>query len=424
MNITIYPALVSGEIYSPASKSYTQRAVAISSLVKGESTITNFGLCNDTSAAMGVAKNLGVELSLNDRTLTVKGGELKLEDKVLNIGESGLSTRLFTPFASLLSYPVTITGHGSILTRPIDMMLQPLTELGVKISSNKGKLPIELCGVMSGGEISIDGSLSSQFLTGLLISLPVCAKDSIINVNQLRSKPYIDMTLAIIETFGVTIINENYERFIIKGNQQYKPTVYNIEGDWSGASCLLVAGATMGNVTMNNLSYESQQADKEIITAIKDAGATVIINENSVTVEKNELKGFTFDATECPDLFPALVALAAACKGETVLKGTSRLTHKESDRAKTLKDIYETLGISVDISKEDLMVITGCDIKGGVTLNSHNDHRIAMSAAVATLRASAANIITDAECVNKSYNDFYKDLKIITNNQLITKDEI
>ncbi|MFI3268282.1 MAG: 3-phosphoshikimate 1-carboxyvinyltransferase [Rikenellaceae bacterium] len=414
MNRTIYPAQVSGEIYSPASKSYTQRAVAISSLVKGESVITNFGLCNDTEAAMGVAKNLGVELALENRTLTVKGGDLKLENKVLNVGESGLSTRLFTPFASLLPYPVTITGHGSILTRPIDMMLKPLSELGVTISSNNGKLPIELCGVMNGGEIFIDGSLSSQFLTGLLISLPVCEKDSVINVNQLRSKPYIDMTLAIIETFGVSVINENYERFIIKGQQQYKPTTYNIEGDWSGASCLLVAGAVMGDVTMNNLSYDSQQADKEIIKAIKDAGAIVSLNDNSVTVKKGELKAFEFDATECPDLFPALVALAAACEGETVLIGTSRLTHKESDRAKTLKDIYETMGVSVDISQEDVMKVTGGKINGGVTLNSHNDHRIAMSAAVSTLRAPEANVITDSECVNKSYNDFYDDLEAIS----------
>lgn len=418
MNITIYPSAIYGEIFSPASKSYTQRAVAIASLAKGTSKITNFGLCNDTSAAMGVAQNLGTELNLNERTLLVNGGNLNVENKVLNIGESGLSTRLFTPFASLLPYPITITGEGSILKRPIDMMIKPLSDLGVKISSNNGKLPIEVCGAMKGGEIYIDGSLSSQFLTGLLISLPVCEYDSIINVNNLKSKPYIDMTLEIIKEFGVEIINENYERFIIKGSQNYIPTTYNIEGDWSGASCLLVAGAMMGSVKINNLSYDSQQADKEIITALREAGADITIEKGSVTVKKAQLKAFNFDATECPDLFPALVALAAACEGVTTLKGTSRLTHKESDRAKTLKDIYETLGIEVDITQNDIMTVKGGNIKGGVSVNSHNDHRIAMSAAVSTLRAPKENIILGAECVNKSYNDYYKDLQFISTSVL------
>lgn len=413
MNRTIYPSLISGTIDSPASKSYTQRAIAISTLTNGTTTLTNFGLCNDTEAAMGVAQNLGALLLLKDRTLTIEAKNIKLENRVLNIGESGLSTRLFTPFASLLTYPVTITGHGSIMTRPIDMMIKPLTELGVKISSNAGKLPIELCGAMQGGEITIDGSLSSQFLTGLLISLPVCQNDSIINVTNLKSKPYIDMTLEVMKSFNVDVINENYERFIICGAQKYTPTTYNIEGDWSGASCLLVAGATNGDITIENLNINSLQADKAILNALKDAGATLFTDKTSVTVKKSELKGFNFDATECPDLFPALVALASACNGETTLTGTSRLTHKESDRAKTLKEIYETMGVEIDISNDNVMIIKGGDIRGGVTIDSHNDHRIAMSAAVATLRADTANTITNSECVNKSYNDFYNDLESV-----------
>lgn len=411
MNITISPSVISGTIFSPASKSYTQRAIAIAMLAKGTTTLTNFGLCNDTLAAMDVAKKLGAKLTLTNRELKIEGGGITLENNSLNIGESGLSARLFTPFASLFSHAITVTGHGSILTRPIDMMIKPLSDLGVVISSNKGFLPIELCGPMRGGKVTIDGSLSSQFLTGLLISLPTCKDDSVINVVDLKSKPYIEMTLEVVSAFGVEIVNEKYKRFIMKGSQSYLPTIYNIEGDWSGASCLLVAGAIAGAITVENLDYNSRQADKEILIALRDAGAIIEVVGNSVKVSKSLLKAFTFDATDCPDLFPALVALAAACEGKTTIYGTSRLTHKESDRAKTLKDIYNIMGIKVDISCKNEMVIYGGAITGGVTVSSHNDHRIAMSAATSALRASSPIVITESECVNKSYNSFYDDLK-------------
>lgn len=412
MDVVIYPSEIKGSVTAPASKSYTQRAIAIATLAEGESSLENFGLCDDTCAAMGVSRNLGAELSLDNRVLSVKGGVLNVNNSQLNIGESGLSTRLFTPLASLLGYNIEICGHGSILSRPVDMMETPLRELGVKISSNNGFLPIEVCGPMRGGEITVDGGLSSQFLTGLLISLPMCGRDSVVNVESLKSKPYIDMTLEVVKAFGCDVVNENYERFIVKGNQRYMPTRYNIEGDWSGASCILVGGAISGDVVVKNLDMTSRQADKAIVDALNRAGASVEVFGDSIRVARSsEMRGFDFDATDCPDIFPALVALAAACDGESVIVGTERLTHKESDRAKTLKDLYERFGILIDISSKNLMKIKGGKIKGGVSVDSHNDHRIAMSAAVSARRAESKVTIIGSECVNKSYSDFFSDLE-------------
>lgn len=410
MDIIITPSNIKGAIYAPASKSYAQRAIAVAALANGTSVLTNLSMCDDTKAAMSVASKLGAELSLCARELTIRSSGLAIEHSVLDIGESGLSTRLFTPVASILSYPVTITGHGSIVSRPMDMMIKPLEDLGVNVKCSSGKLPFEVCGPMCGGEVSIDGSISSQFLTGLLISLPVTPLDSVVNVDSLRSRPYIDMTLDVIHSFGVSVTNENYEKFFIKGSQNYKPCTYNIEGDWSGASCLLVAGATAGEVTVANLNPRSSQADKAIIYALDYAGAVMSIEHDRVTVKKAPLKAFSFDATDCPDLFPALVALAAACEGESTILGTDRLTHKESDRAKTLKEVYGHMGIEIDLNYDRAMIIKGGKIEGRKSIYSHNDHRIAMSIATAALRASEPITITHAECVNKSYNEFYDDL--------------
>lgn len=415
MNITIINSKVKGVLNAPTSKSYAQRAVAIAALTKGVTKITNFGFCDDTKAAIGVAKSLGAEVSIGeDRIATICSRGVELKSGELNIGESGLSTRLFTPVASLLPTPITINGHGSILSRPIDMMEEPLRSLGVEVSTNSGKLPIVVKGPMSGGEIEIDGSLSSQFLTGLLISLPLVANDSVINVVDLKSRPYIDMTLEVMRAFGVEVVNDNYERFVIRGNQQYAAnTTYNIEGDWSGASTLLVAGATAGEVTINNLNVKSQQADRAILDALEWCGANVLLSPIGVTVSKGDsLKGFEFDATECPDLFPALAALAACCDGDSVIVGTRRLTHKESDRAKTLQDVYASLGIEIDLSTDNVMKITGGTIQGGA-VDSYNDHRIAMCAAVSALSALSPVEIINSECINKSYSEFYDDLHSI-----------
>ena len=204
----------------------------------------------------------------------------------------------------------------------------------------------------------------------------------------------------------------DYSEFFIEGGQEYTPTDIFIEGDWSGASTMLVAGAIAGEVTVRNISTLSKQADTAICHALERAGAGIIIEQDSITVSKRPLKAFTFDATNCPDLFPALAALAAAAEGESIIIGTNRLLHKESDRAETIRQEYEKLGISVDLSEENIMKIRGGEIHPA-TVFSHNDHRIAMSLAVSALRCNGTITIENAECVEKSYPDFFEDLESI-----------
>jgi 3-phosphoshikimate 1-carboxyvinyltransferase len=222
------------------------------------------------------------------------------------------------------------------------------------------------------------------------------------------------MTIDTARIFGIEIMQKegDYSEFFIEGGQKYTPADISIEGDWSGASTILVAGAIAGEVTVKNISTLSKQADTAIIRALERAGAGIIIEHDSITVSKRPLKAFTFDATNSPDLFPALAALAAAAEGVSTIIGTSRLSHKESDRAETLRQEYEKLGIEIDISQEDVMTIRGGKIKPA-TVFSHGDHRIAMSLAVSALRCDGEVVIEQAECVEKSYPTFFEDLESI-----------
>lgn len=423
MNIIVKPSTISGTLVAPASKSYAQRAIAAALLCQGRSTLLNMGLCNDTSAALAVAEALGAGIAIaqDRRTYHIEGGFLSNQPSELNIGESGLSTRLFAPIAACSTTPITINGHGSILTRPFRAIEQPLRELGARITTTDGHLPLTVCGPLQGAEITVDGSLSSQFITGLLVSLPICSGHTVLNVTNPRSLPYLDMTLEVLSAFGITVAkSEDYTRFEIAGGQRYRPTIYNIEGDWSGASCILVAGAIAGEVTVVNLNSHSLQADSAIICALLSAGAVVRWSGDSLTVGRGDsaLRAFEFDATDCPDLFPALAALASHCCGRTTLVGTERLTHKESDRAASIASEFAKLGVQIDISQPNVMIVHGrADARTCIIddqIDSHNDHRIAMATATAALTAERAITIQGAESVNKSYPDFWNDLQTIS----------
>ncbi len=410
MKQIISSSAISGSITPPCSKSYAQRALAVALLADGESTIGNLELCDDTRSAIRCIEALGAEVPLiDDSTIRVRGGLAPRTDR-LHIGESGLATRLFTPIASLHNQPITINGEGTILYRPISMMIDPLRQLGVEVRDGGGFLPIQVCGPMQGGEVAVDGSISSQFLTGLLLSLPMAQNDTTIYVKNLKSLPYVDMTIDTAHRFGVEIAHKDYCEFFIEGNQHYSATDYMIEGDWSGAAPMFVAGAVAGEVTVENISRLSLQADTAIIDALISAGAEVESTDNAITVRHRRLKAFEFDATHCPDLFPALVALAANCEGTSTLYGTERLLHKESNRAATLAEEYAKAGIEVDIDEQNIMRVRGGKIHG-CTADSHGDHRIAMSMAIAALTADAPITIEGAECVAKSYPSFFDDLE-------------
>ncbi|MBR5877703.1 MAG: 3-phosphoshikimate 1-carboxyvinyltransferase [Alistipes sp.] len=414
MDKSLSAGCVKGIIAPPSSKSYAQRAIALALLSQGRSILRNIEFCKDTRSALSCIESLGAKVEhLDERTLAIEGG-LNPRSNTLHVGESGLATRLFTPIASLWHESLTIQGEGTLLHRPMLMMIEPLRALGVKVRDGGGFLPIEVQGPIHGGEVEVDGSISSQFITGLLLSLPLAEEDTTLKVDSPVSTPYIDMTIDTARLFGIEIMHKegDYTEFFIEGGQKYTPADISIEGDWSGASTILVAGAIAGEVTVKNISTLSKQADTAIIRALERAGAGIVIEHDSVTVSKRPLKAFNFDATNCPDLFPALAALAAACEGVSTIIGTNRLRHKESDRAETLRQEYERLGIEIDIDEEDVMKIRGGKISPA-SVYSHGDHRIAMSLAVSALRCDGQVVIREAECVEKSYPTFFEDLESI-----------
>ncbi len=414
MDKSISLGSVKGVITPPSSKSYAQRAIALSLLAEGRTILRNIEFCKDTRSALKCIEALGARVeTLDDSTLAIEGG-LNPVSNTLYVGESGLATRLFTPVASLNRTPITIEGEGTLLYRPMEMMIEPLRKLGVTVRDGGGFLPIEVQGPIHGGELRVDGSISSQFITGLLLALPLAEEDTTLYVDSPVSTPYIDMTIDTARRFGVEIMHNegDYTQFFIEGGQHYTPTDLSIEGDWSGAASMLVAGAIAGEVTVKNISTLSKQADTAICRALERAGAGIIIEQDSITVSCRDLRGFEFDATNAPDLFPALAALAAAAEGESVIIGTDRLRHKESDRAETIRREYEKLGIEVDISEKNIMRIRGGEIHPATTF-SHNDHRIAMSIATSALRCKGEVVIEQAECVEKSYPTFFEDLESI-----------
>lgn len=416
MKITIQPSAVTGTITAPASKSSMQRACAAALVRKGESIIRNPGISNDDKAALNVIKALGAIVNeQEDGSLQIISEGIKPITTEINCGESGLGIRMFTPLIALSEEKMTINGEGSLVTRPMDFFDDILPKLDVQITSNDGKLPIQLQGPLQPKNISIDGSLSSQFLTGLLLAYSaVDTNDVTIYVDNLKSKPYIDLTLKVMESFQLDLPrNNNYESFeFIDAPAALTDTYidYTVESDWSGGAFLLVAGALAGNITVKGLDITSTQADKAILQALMDCGCKLSIQAEQIEIGPALLKAFQFNATDCPDLFPPLVALASYCEGTTVIEGVHRLTHKESNRALTLQDEFGKMGVTIEL-QDNLMIIHGGKGVTGATVHSRHDHRIAMACAVAALKAEGNTMIEESGAVGKSYPNFYEHME-------------
>jgi len=409
---TVSPSRLSGTVFAPPSKSHLQRLIAIAALADGESRISGYAPSADVDAAISVVRELGAVLTVHDSEIIVTKGISLDEPASIHCDESGLAARMFSALAALSPKQITVTGEGSLLKRPFGMVHEALSQLGKTVVLTDGRLPMEISGAMLPAELGIDGSESSQLLTGLLIALPMLQGRSIIHVENLKSTPYVQMTIDTLAQFGVQIRHEGFKKFIVEGNQQPNPTSLTVEGDWSGAAFLLVGGAIAGEVTVTGLNAESAQADRAIIDVLKMVGAEVEVQAHRITVKRNRLLPFSFDATDCPDLFPPLAALAACCHGKSTIVGTHRLRHKESDRAATITSVLRELGIEVS-SEDNAMHIMGGQVSGG-TVSSYNDHRIAMMAATMGCMASGAINITEAEAVNKSYPHFFRDLASLT----------
>lgn len=413
MRRLVKPSLVSGAVQAPPSKSIAQRAIAMAALANGVSEIYNSGNSDDSRAAVEVCRALGASIAEFPGKLVVTGG-MRQPSQTLNCGESGLGIRMFSAIASTFSADVTLTGTGTLLNRPMQPIADALVQLGATCITSSGFLPITVKGPINGGVANIDGSQGSQVLTGLLVASPLAKHDVTIRAAQLKSVPYVRLTIQMMLDFGVEVDVKSDIDFHVRASQRYVPCSYNVEGDWSGAAFMLVAGATAGELKVKNLNPSSLQADRVIVDALVLAGATVDVEENSVYVKRNKLSHFEFDATNCPDLFPPLVALASHCDGESKILGVNRLRVKESDRAATLMEEFGKLGIDIKI-KGDVMVVQGGKVKSA-WVHSHGDHRIAMACAVAALSGEGNLTIEGAEAVSKSYPRFFDDLNNLVNN--------
>ena len=448
MRAIVHPSKLSGSQTAPASKSSMQRACAAALMHIGKTIIHNPGHSNDDLAALDVIQKLGaiveIEKPRNEKgnlgRVIVSSNGVKPIGPSMNCGESGLGIRMFTPIAALSSDLISIEGKGSLVKRPMHFFDEILPKLGVKVQSQKGFLPIEIQGPLVPANITIDGSLSSQFLTGMLMAYAATEKQDIeIKVLDLKSKPYIDLTLAVLNAFGWKVEHTNYENFRFLAHAPLKPVIeYTVEGDWSGAAFLLVAGAIAGPIKVKGLQLDSTQADKKIMEALISAKATMKQEEDGILIGPSEgssinssdknsnnnannnlnnsnaysngLIAFEFDATDCPDLFPPLVALASVCNGITKIKGVGRLAHKESDRGLTLQTEFAKMGVQIDLLGDEMLIHGGALIQSATVFSQH-DHRIAMACGVTALVANGPIEITEAEAINKSYTDFFTHLQ-------------
>lgn len=408
---SVSPGRIEGQIRAPHSKSVFQRAVAAAALAEGKSTIVASRLCADDAASLTLAQALGAKVVRTDKAVEITG-PASPEGGVVNCGESGLCIRMFAAIAALFDREFIIVAEGSLKGRPVDMVAEPLRSLGAECTTADGLPPLTIKGPIHGGTVEVDARISSQFVTGLLIALPNCEADSELLAPGLRSKAYVELTVSILQKFGIRVdVDPGLARFIVPGGQRYHATRIEVGGDWSGAAFMFAAGATAGEVTVTDLNPESPQPDRQMLDALDRADADVRIGNNAVTVSGGKLWAFKFDATDCPDLFPPLVALALRCDGTTEIKGAGRLKQKESDRGAALVKEFSMLGAKIEVNG-DVMLITGGAIGGG-SVDSHGDHRIAMALAVAALNARGPVDISGDEAVEKSYPGFFDDLMSI-----------
>lgn len=417
MKAIIAPSKLKGTITAPASKSSMQRACAAALIRKGKTVLSNPGISNDDKAALNIIRQLGATYEVNGDKIIIDSSGVNAVGDNIDCHESGLSIRMFTSIAALSDKKITVKGSGSLAKRPMDFFDEVLPQLGVEVKSNNGYLPLEIKGPLQPKNITVDGSLSSQYLTGLLFAYAAAdAKDVSIKVKNLSSRPYVDLTLKVLEAYGLKVPeNRNYEEFYFRDSKVYgQPSTinYTVEGDWSGGAFLLVGSAIAGNVNIKGLDLSSTQADRAVLQALMQAGTNISIRPDEMEIKESKLKAFHFNANDCPDLFPPLVALASYCEGTTVIEGTKRLTHKESNRALTLQEEFGKMGVKIQL-QNDQMFIQGNPKLKGEEVSSHNDHRIAMATAVAGLKADKEMIVSGAEAVNKSYPQFWEHIKTL-----------
>lgn len=394
MNQNIIPKTLRGTVTVPPSKSQAHRAIIAACLAKGTSYIQNIAFSQDISATLGAMEAFGAIANKAENAVSVSGCFPKAQDETLiDCCESGSTLRFLIPLAWIGGNKITYTGRGRLMSRPLDPYFELCDREGIHYERTEST--VTFWGKLKGGTYRLPGNISSQFITGLLFALPLVDSDSVLELTTtIESVGYIQMTLDILSAFGIKITHENYQKYYISGNQGYVAKDVTVEGDYSQAAFYLCANAMGSQVDVKGLNPSSSQGDREILSIIKRFG--------------QPLSGITIDASQIPDLVPVLAVLATQADGITTITNAKRLRIKESDRLKTTTDMLQRLGADIK-EKEDELIIRGKTPLTGGMIDAHNDHRIAMAAAIAATVATGEVTVSGAECVAKSYGNFWQD---------------
>ena len=420
MKVKIKPSILSGEIVIPPSKSYSHRAIISAALAKGKkkSKINNLKFSVDIETTVKIMENWGAKITKKESSLEIIGNDGKIVPKnnYIQCNESGSTIRFLIPVALTSENELIFDGKGKLIDRPLDSYYKIFDKQEIKYETSEGKLPLKVNGKLKAGNYEIDGNVSSQFITGLLYSLPLLDGDSTIIINKnLESKGYVDLTLEILKLSGIKIKNNDYKSFEIKGNQEYKSFDYTVEGDYSQVAFWIVAGIISANkdneIKCLHLNKYSLQGDKAIIEIVQKMGAKLEIFDDYVIVKPSKTKGTIIDVSQCPDIAPILTVLGALSEGETKIINAERLRIKESDRIISIKTELNKLGAKIEEIGDSLVIQGIKTFEGGVEVSAWNDHRIAMSLAVASIRCKNEIVIDEAESVKKSYPHFWDDFE-------------
>ena len=401
------------KIFIPSSKSYIHRYLLSALFCDGESTIENVSFSNDINATLGCIEELGAKVWVSEDKTCIKvcGAKAGRDAASLYCGESASTLRFIIPIATLFADNIEYTGAVSLFKRPLEPYFRIFEKNNMDYEFRLGEY-LKLKGGFTQSTYTIDGSVSSQFVTGLLFTLPNMDFDTEIVIDGvLQSKPYVDITLEVLKNSGIEIVNHNYEVFRIKGNQKFKPGNFFAQGDYSQAAFFLVAGCFAGNIECTNLETCSLQGDRVIVDILRRLGADITPLERGFRVEKSQLKAIgKIDASDFPDIVPVLSLACALAEGTTVIEGIERLRIKECDRVFATVNVLSALGADI-CERDGALVINGKKFLNGGRVSSFNDHRMAMTAAVASLACTDGVVIEDAMSINKSYPAFYEDLK-------------
>lgn len=402
----IMPQRLSGTIVAPPSKSDAHRAIICAVLSRGVCEVQPVELSEDILATVGAAKAFGALVEVEENHLRIDArGAFAQDDVTINCRESASTLRFLVPAASAFGLKARFDGGSTLFSRPMGVYADVLPKFGVRCDYS-GRLPFSVSGQLKAGKIEVKNVVSSQFISGLLLALPLLEGDSeIVLSGTLESAGYIDMTIKTMSAFGVTVARTE-AGFLVPGQQKYQPVNYTIEGDWSQAAFFLAAGAISAPVRASGLKMDSAQGDRAIVEILQRMGANVKCGVDYVEVSPSELHGIDIFAAQTPDLVPIFAVLGACAKGRTQIWGATRLKYKESDRLRAMYEGLRRLGVKITTC-DDGLIIEGRDSFEGAALDGFNDHRIVMALAIAAIRANGKVRISAAESVRKSYPSFF-----------------